>query len=57
MAFGSSGRGEAQYAKKDWPSLLGSGVHADTIMDRIAHDTIWVEAGIHNMREHATMNQ
>lgn len=30
--------------------MLGSGVHADAIMDRIVHNTIWVEAGSHNMR-------
>jgi hypothetical protein len=26
-----------QYAKKDWHQRLGSGVHADAIMDRIVH--------------------
>ena len=46
-----------QYAKKDWPQRLGSGVHADAIMDRIVHNTIWVDTGTHNMREHVTMNQ
>ena len=46
-----------QYAKKDWHQRLGSGVHADAIMDRIVHNTIWVETGSHNMREHATMKQ
>ncbi len=46
-----------QYAKKDWHSRLGSGVHADAIMDRIVHNTIWVDTGKHNMREHAAMNQ
>ncbi|WP_160141101.1 MULTISPECIES: hypothetical protein [Cryobacterium] len=30
----------------------GSSVHADAIMDRIVHNTIWVETGGHNMREH-----
>ncbi|MGL5247331.1 MAG: ATP-binding protein, partial [Brooklawnia sp.] len=29
-----------QYAKKDWHQRLGSGVHADAIMDRIVHNTI-----------------
>ena len=29
---------------------LGSGVHADAIMDRIVHTAIWVESGGHNMR-------
>ena len=28
-----------QYAKKDWHQRLGSGVHADAIMDRIVHNT------------------
>ena len=42
-----------QYAKKDWHQRLGSGVHADAIMDRIVHRTIWVETGTSNMREHA----
>lgn len=34
-----------QYSKKDWHQRLGSGVHADTIMDRIIHNTIWIETG------------
>jgi len=46
-----------QYAKKDWHQRLGSGVHADAIMDRIVHNTIWVDTGTHNMREHTSMNQ
>ena len=41
-----------QYAKKDWHQRLGSGVHADAIMDRIVHNTSWVDTGSHNMREH-----
>ena len=41
-----------QYAKKDWHQRLGSGVHADAIMDRIVHNTIWIETGNTNMREH-----
>ncbi|AXE39466.1 Insertion sequence IS5376 putative ATP-binding protein [Acidipropionibacterium virtanenii] len=41
-----------QYAKKDWHHRLGSGVHADAIMDRIVHNTIWFDTGNHNMREH-----
>lgn len=41
-----------QYAKKDWHQRLGSGVHADAIMDRIVHNTIWIETGDTNMREH-----
>ena len=45
-----------QYAKKDWHQRLGSGVHADAIMDRIVHNAIWVDTGNHNMREHTLMN-
>ncbi|MDT0203924.1 hypothetical protein [Nocardioides sp. AE5] len=30
--------------------------NADAIMDRIVHNTIWVDTGNHNMREHASMN-
>jgi DNA replication protein DnaC len=44
-----------QYAKKDWHQRLGSGVHADAIMDRIVHNTIWIETGNTNMREHAAL--
>lgn len=40
-----------QYAKKDWHARLGGDVHADAIMDRIVHRTIWVETGDANMRE------
>ena len=46
-----------QYAKKDWHQRLGSVVHADSIMDRIVHNTIWIETGIYNMREHAALNR
>jgi hypothetical protein len=41
-----------QYSQKDWHQRLGSGVHADAIMDRIIHNTIWVETGNYNMRDH-----
>ena len=41
-----------QYAKKDWHQRLGGGVHADAIMDRIVHNTGWIETGDVNMREH-----
>lgn len=40
-----------QYAKKDWHQRLGGGAHADAIMDRIVHNTLWIEAGSTNMRE------
>lgn len=41
-----------QYAIKDWHARLGNGVHADAIMDRIIHNTTWIETGTFNMREH-----
>lgn len=34
-----------QYAKKDWRQRLGGGVRTDAIMDRIVHNTIWIETG------------
>lgn len=38
--------------------VLGGGVPADAIMDRIVHNTIWIETGDVNMREHtATRGQ
>ena len=45
-----------QYAKKDWHQRLGSDVHADATMDRIVHNTIWIETGHTNMREHTSMS-
>ena len=44
-----------QYQQKDWHLRLGSGVHADAIMDRIIHNAIWVETGNYNMREHTAL--
>lgn len=41
-----------QYPKKDWHTRLGGSVHADAIMDRIVHNTTWIETGTFNMREH-----
>lgn len=41
-----------QYPKKDWHQRLGGGVHADAIMDRIVHNTVWYYAGDINMREY-----
>ena len=40
-----------QYQQKDWHQRLGLGVHADAIMDRIIHNTVWVETGTYNTRE------
>ncbi|MDZ4232260.1 MAG: ATP-binding protein, partial [Dietzia sp.] len=30
--------------------------HADAIMDRIVHNTLWIETGTFNMREHTAVN-
>ena len=46
-----------QYAKKDWHQRLGSGVHADAIMNRIVHNTVWVDTGNLKMREHASAHR
>ncbi len=39
-----------QYRKDDWHSRLGGGIHADSIMDRIVHNAVWIETGSMNMR-------
>lgn len=39
-----------QFRAKDWHGRLGSGVNADSIMDRIVHNAVWVEMGELNMR-------
>ncbi|WIK65512.1 ATP-binding protein [Globicatella sanguinis] len=41
-----------QFRKSDWHQRLGGGVHADAIMDRIVHNSVWLDAGQLNMREH-----
>nr|WP_241734110.1 ATP-binding protein [Dietzia natronolimnaea] len=41
-----------QYTKKDWHQRLGVGVHADAILDRIDYNSLWIDVGTHNMREH-----
>ncbi len=46
-----------QYLQKDWHQRLGNGVHADAIMDRIIHNTIWIDTGSYNMREHTTRTE
>lgn len=46
-----------QYQQEDWHQHLGSGVHAVAIMERIIHNTTWVEPGIYRKGEqtdHAT---
>lgn len=44
-----------QYSQKDWHPRLGSGVHEDAVMDRIIHNTVWVETGTYNTREHTAL--
>lgn len=44
-----------QYPREDWHYRLGSGVHADAIMDRIVHNSIWIPTGSYNMREHTAL--
>lgn len=46
-----------QFRKKDWHAIVGGGVHADAIMDRIVHNTAWVEMGELNMRQKIGTNQ
>ncbi len=43
--------------KKDWHAILGGGVHAYAIMDRIVHNTAWEEMGEFNMRQKIGTNQ
>ncbi|WP_279628315.1 MULTISPECIES: hypothetical protein [Cryobacterium] len=45
-----------QCSQKGWHQRLGSGVHANALMDRIIHNTIWIETGDTNMREHTADN-
>lgn len=40
-----------QYPKKDWHERLDGGVRADSIMDRIVHNSTWIYTGTKNMRE------
>lgn len=40
-----------QYPTTEWHERLGGGVHADSILDRIIHNTIIIESGNTNMRE------
>lgn len=41
-----------QFEKKHWRPKLGDGVHADAIMDRVAHNAVWVDVGEANMRQY-----
>lgn len=40
-----------QYRPKNRHTRLGGGLHAEAIMDRIAHGTVWLETGDVNMRD------
>lgn len=40
-----------QYSTKEWHAKLGGGVHADSIMDRVIHNSITIESNAINMRE------
>jgi DNA replication protein DnaC len=44
-----------QYQQKDWHQRLGTSVNADTIMDRIIHNTTWGDTGTYNMREQTAL--
>lgn len=46
-----------QFRKGDWHQRLGGSVHADAIMDRIAHRALWFETGTMNMREQFGQNR
>lgn len=39
-----------KFMQKDWHARLGSGVHADAIID-IVHNAHWVKSGKANMRD------
>ncbi|MFR7749489.1 MAG: hypothetical protein ACLU1W_01305 [Collinsella sp.] len=40
-----------QYRPKNRHARLGGGLHAEAIMDRIVHGTVWLETGDVNMRD------
>lgn len=39
-------------ATKEWHDRLGGDTIADAILDRIVHNTIWIDTGEYNMRQH-----
>lgn len=45
-----------QYKISDWHTRLGGGTLADAILDRIVHNSIRIETGNINMREHFSTN-
>ena len=40
-----------QSATKEWHSRLGGDTIADAILDRIVHNTVWIDTGESNMRQ------
>lgn len=46
-----------QYREADWHARLGGGIHADAILDRIVHNSVWVETGEMNMREYCAKHK
>lgn len=40
-----------QFKKKDWQPRLSGGVNAGAIIDRIAHNAVWLDMEETNMRE------
>lgn len=40
-----------QLATKEWHSRLGGDTIADAILDRIVHNTVWIDTGEFNMRQ------
>lgn len=40
------------YKREDWVKRLGSGTYAESIVERFAYNTIWVETGDINMRQY-----
>ncbi len=39
------------FKKKDWRPRFGGGIHADAIMNVIAHNAAWADMGEVNMRQ------
>jgi DNA replication protein DnaC len=45
-----------QYKISDWHTRLGGGTLADAVLDRIVHNSIRIDTGMMNMREHFSGN-
>lgn len=41
-----------QYRQKDWPGRFDRSPRTDAILDRIVHNSTWIETGDYNMRAH-----